>query len=87
MDLNNPQKIIYRSPNPILEPEEEYEVGNSEAWVPNVVFTCGAAAGFDKEILEDDDEILVYYGAADTSIGLATARLKDLIPEPFRRKV
>ena len=87
VDLNNPQKIIYRSPNPILEPEEEYEVGNSEAWVPNVVFTCGAVAGIDKEILEDDDEILVYYGAADTSIGLATARLKDLIPEPFRHKV
>ena len=35
-------------------------------WVPNVVFTCGAVAGEDKEILEADDELLVYYGAADT---------------------
>ncbi len=85
VDLNNPQKIIYRSPNPVLEPEEDYEVGASGAWVPNVVFTCGAVADTDKEILDDEDEILVYYGAADTSIGLATARLKDLIPESFRR--
>jgi len=84
VDLNNPQKIIYRSPNPVLEPEEEYEVGLNGAWVPNVVFTCGAAANTDKEILDDDDEILVYYGAADTSIGLASARLKDLIPDSYR---
>ncbi|NLT20979.1 MAG: glycosidase [Syntrophomonadaceae bacterium] len=84
VDLNNPQKVIYRSPNPILEPEEDYEIGLSGAWVPNVVFTCGAVAGSDKDILEDDDEILVYYGAADTSIGVATATLADLIPERFR---
>ncbi len=85
VDLNNPQKIIYRSPNPVLEPEEDYEVGLDGAWVPNVVFTCGAVAATDKEILEDDDEILVYYGAADTSIGLATATVKDLIPDSFRK--
>jgi predicted GH43/DUF377 family glycosyl hydrolase len=84
VDLNNPQKVIYRSPNPILEPEEDYEIGLSGSWVPNVVFTCGAVPGIDKEILEDDDEILVYYGAADTSIGLAKATLADLIPETFR---
>jgi len=85
VDLNNPQKVIYRSPNPVLEPEEDYEIGLSGAWVPNVVFTCGAVPGTDKEVLEDDDEILVYYGAADTSIGLAKATLADLIPESFRR--
>jgi predicted GH43/DUF377 family glycosyl hydrolase len=84
VDLNNPQKVIYRSPNPILEPEEDYEIGLSGSWVPNVVFTCGAVPGVDQEILEDDDEILVYYGAADTSIGLAKATLADLIPEAFR---
>jgi predicted GH43/DUF377 family glycosyl hydrolase len=85
VDLNNPQKVLYRSPNPVLEPEADYELGLSGAWVPNVVFTCGAVAGSDKEILEDDDEILVYYGAADTSIGVATAKLADLIPEQFRK--
>jgi len=85
VDLNNPQRVIYRSPNPILEPEEEYEIGLSGAWVPNVVFTCGAVADKDKEVLEDEDRIMVYYGAADTSIGVAEAALADLIPKQFRR--
>ncbi|HZK42698.1 MAG TPA: glycosidase [Syntrophomonadaceae bacterium] len=85
IDLNDPQKVVYRSPNPILEPEEDYEIGLSGAWVPNVVFTCGAVPAVDKEVLEDDDEILVYYGAADTSIGMASATLADLIPEYFRK--
>ncbi len=85
VDLQNPQKVIYRSPNPILEPIEDYELGLSGAWVPNVVFTCGAVASSDKEILDDDDEILVYYGAADTSIGMASATLAELIPEKFRQ--
>ncbi len=85
VDLFDPQKVLYRSPNPILEPVEDYEVGLSGAWVPNVVFTCGAVAGSDKEVLDDDDEILVYYGAADTSIGMAKATLADLIPEKFRQ--
>lgn len=86
VDRDNPQKVLYRSPNPILEPEEEYEIGLSGAWVPNVVFTCGAVAGTDKEVLEDEDEILVYYGAADTSIGVAIATLADLIPAAFRNQ-
>ncbi len=85
VDLNNPDRVIFRSPNPILEPAEDFEIGMSGAWVPNVVFTCGAVAANEKEILEDDDEILVYYGAADTSIGLASATLADLIPEKFRK--
>lgn len=85
VDLENPEKVIYRSPNPILEPEEEYEIGTSGAWVPNVVFTCGAVPAEDKDILDDDDEILVYYGAADTSIGMAKATLADLVPESFRK--
>lgn len=84
VDLNNPEKVIYRSPNPILEPEEEYEIGLSGAWVPNVVFTCGAVPAEEKDILEDNDDILVYYGAADTSIGMARATLADLLPEAFR---
>lgn len=78
---NDPSKIIYRSPNPILEPETELEIGRPrESWVPNVVFTCGAAPLNDKEVLGVDDEVLVYYGAADTVICVAKAKLGDLIP-------
>jgi predicted GH43/DUF377 family glycosyl hydrolase len=41
--------------------------------VPNVVFPCG--------LLHDpaSDELRLYYGAADSSICLATARLRDVL--------
>lgn len=81
---DDPGRLIYRSPNPILEPEESYELGEAGCYVPNVVFTCGAVPLTDKTVLEDDDEILVYYGAADTVICVATAKVGDLIPEEIR---
>lgn len=81
VDLNNPGKVLYRSPNFVLEPRERYEVGEEGiSQVPNVVFTCGAAAAIDKDILDDNDEIIVYYGAADTVIAAATAKVYELIP-------
>ena len=40
---------------------------------PNAVFACGAIAD------EEKDEIRVYYGAADTYVGLATGSLSELI--------
>ena len=83
--LDDPGQLVYRSPNPILEPEEAYEIGEEGCYVPNVVFTCGAVSGVDKEVIEDDDEVLVYYGAADTVVCVATAKLSDLIPEEIRR--
>lgn len=67
-DLANPSKILYRSQEPILEPEEPYE---KEGYVPNVVFTCGA--------VEKDGQYFVYYGAADKVIGLATIGKAELL--------
>lgn len=86
-DLANPERLLYRSPNPVLSPETECEIGKEgECWVPNVVFTCGAVPAEDKEVLDAGDEILVYYGAADTHICLATGRVGDLIPKSVRRE-
>lgn len=86
-DLDSPGKLTYRSPNPILEPKASYEIGVSgKDWVPNVVFTCGAVPKEDKYMLDDDDEILVYYGCADSNIGVAFAKVSELIPEAFRKK-
>jgi len=76
----DPGRVIYRSPNPVLEPREPYEVGEEGCQVPNVVFTCGAVPKDHKEILEPQDEILIYYGAADTVICVATAKVGELIP-------
>ncbi len=83
--LDDPGRLLYRSPNPVLEPEESYEVGEEGSYVPNVVFTCSALPSVDKEVLEDDDEVLVYYGAADTAACVATAKVSDLIPGEIRQ--
>jgi predicted GH43/DUF377 family glycosyl hydrolase len=83
-DLDNPERLLYRSPNPILSPETACEIGDESCWVPRVVFTCGAVPVKDKTVLDADDEILVYYGAADTYICLASAKVGDLIPEMIR---
>lgn len=82
--LDDPGWLLYRSPNPILEPEEVYEIGEEGSYVPNVVFTCGAVPRADKEVLDDDDEILVYYGGADTVTCVASAKISELLPEEIR---
>jgi predicted GH43/DUF377 family glycosyl hydrolase len=87
-DLANPEHLLYRSPNPVLSPKTEYEIGKKGVnWAPNVVFTCGAVPAMDKEVLDAEDEILVYYGAADTYICLATGRVGDLIPMSVRQEI
>ena len=68
LDLENPQKILYRSPEPILEPEKDYE---KIGFIPNVVFTCGA--------IEKDEKYYVYYGACDQVIGVATIDKKAVL--------
>lgn len=65
LDHDDPRKVIYRSTNPVLEPEKDYE---KTGFIPNVVFTCGA--------IEKDDQYLVYYGACDEVICVATIEKK-----------
>ena len=68
LDLEEPSRVIARSPYPILEPEEEYEMIGD---VPNVVFPEGAVVR--------DGTLYVYYGGADKCCCLATAALDDLL--------
>jgi predicted GH43/DUF377 family glycosyl hydrolase len=86
--LDDPGRVLYRSPNAVLEPELDFELGKpGESWVPNVVFTCGAVSRDNKEILDADDEILVYYGCADTQVAVAMAKVGDLVPADVRAKL
>ena len=77
--LESPHTVAYVSPEPVLEPEQAYEV---HGWVPEVVFTCGAVPKYkdSDQILDEDDVVLVYYGGADEVMGVAEARIGDLIP-------
>ena len=68
LDLDDPRRVIARSPYPILEPMEPYE---REGDVPNVVFPEGA--------IVVDGDLYVYYGGADKVCCLATASLSELV--------
>lgn len=69
LDLDEPSKVIYRTKEYLLTPEKPYE---TTGFVPNVAFPCAtlsdAATG----------RIAIYYGAADTYIGIAFAHLEEV---------
>ena len=69
LDLEDPSKLRGLAAEAVLEPEEQYElVGQT----PSVVFTSGA-------VVEDDGEVKVYYGGADTVQCVATGRVDALV--------
>ena len=70
LDLDNPSKVIGLSEKPLLAPEVSYEVEGG--YRNDVIFPTGM-------LLEDDGEVKIYYGAADTVMALATANVDDLI--------
>ncbi|MGD2175552.1 MAG: hypothetical protein PVJ27_09120 [Candidatus Brocadiaceae bacterium] len=69
LDLEDPVRVIARTDQFLMEPEERWErVGI----IPNVVFPTALLA-------DDNGELLVYYGAADRVVGLATVELDPLL--------
>lgn len=75
-DLKNPLKMIARLPYPLFSPEEDYErMGH----VNSVVFPTGTAIFGEK--------LYIYYGAADTYIGVASVNLDELLDELLKNKI
>lgn len=70
LDLEEPSKVKYRSKNFVLTPEEWYE---ERGFVANVVFPCAT--------LQDGDtgRIAIYYGAADSYVGLAFTTVEEIV--------
>lgn len=78
-DLDQPWRIVGMCPRPLLSPTTWYETGDDapdgvdfEGFRCDVIFPGGM-------ILEDSDEVKIYYGAADTVECVATADVGDLI--------
>ena len=69
LDKNNPEIALNRPAEPILTPVEDYERFGK---VPNVVFSCGNVL--------IDDQVLVYYGGADSVLCVASFELSELLP-------
>lgn len=76
LDQFDPTRVISRSSVPVLSPVLEWERMGRRA---DTVFPCGL------ELLGEKDSIRLYYGAADTCIGVAdvsmSALLSTLIPD------
>ena len=70
MDLENPEKILYRTRHYVHTPEAEYE---TNGFVPNVTFPCAS--------LHDPEtgRIALYYGAADTYTAVAYGNIPEII--------
>ncbi|MFA5095299.1 MAG: hypothetical protein WC447_01395 [Candidatus Paceibacterota bacterium] len=67
LDLKNPEKVLYRAQNPILEPDEWYE----NDWKKGIIYASGAVV--------KNGKLFVYYGGGDKHIGIASIMLSDLI--------
>lgn len=68
MELENPGNIIGRTSDFILEPEDKWEL---EGEINRVVFPCGASVR--------GDDLFIYYGGADTVVGVVTTKLSKLL--------
>lgn len=70
LDLDDPGIVVHRIDEWVFGPLAEYEVTGD---VGRVVFPCGWILD------EETDRLLLYYGAADSVIGLATARFSEVL--------
>src|SRR5450759_3931988 len=70
LDLEDPTIVLRRSDEWVFGPHEPDEFAGD---VNHVVFPCGWIVD------ELRDEVRMYYGAADTRIGLATARFSAVL--------
>ncbi len=68
LDKKDPTLVLARTADPIFWPEEEYE---KKGVVNNVVFPCGMA--------KIGEKLYIYYGGADTVVGVAMMNLDVML--------
>ncbi|MEA2661268.1 MAG: beta,2-mannobiose phosphorylase / 1,2-beta-oligomannan phosphorylase [Chloroflexota bacterium] len=71
MDLEDPRKVIARSPRPILKPTEVYE---TTGLFNDTVFSCGHIPLDDR-----GERIRLYYGAADSVVAAADFEVREIL--------
>ena len=69
-DLEQPEHLLLRGDEWIFGPEAPYETSGD---VANVTFPCGYT------VAPDGDTLNLYYGAADTCIGVATGSIREIL--------
>ena len=76
LDKDNPLKVIARTKNYIMEPDQEFEL---EGIYNGCVFPTGTVV--------KDGILYVYYGCADKYVGLATANFEELLEDVMKDRV
>ena len=70
LDFEHPDHVLLRGDMWVFGPEAPYERSGD---VGNVAFPCGTTVG------ADGDTLYLYYGAADTSVALATESIRQML--------
>jgi predicted GH43/DUF377 family glycosyl hydrolase len=70
LDLEDPGRCLLRGDSWVFGPEASYEMSGD---VGQVTFPCGTTTG------ADGDTLNLYYGAADTTVALATGSIRGLL--------
>ena len=73
LDLDHPEKVLARTKNFVMEPEYDYETNGI---YNGCVFPTG--------IVEKDGLFYIYYGCADSYVGLATIEVEEVLKEMQR---
>jgi beta-1,4-mannooligosaccharide/beta-1,4-mannosyl-N-acetylglucosamine phosphorylase len=78
LDLEDPRRVLARTRDNLLEPRETWEVTGQ---VPNVVFPTGLTVSETDEegFAVTSSELRLYYGAADTVVGLAVSTVAEVL--------
>lgn len=71
LDRDDPARVVGLCDRPVMVPDERYPY-EIDGFRGSVLFPTGLLA-------EDDGTVRLYYGASDTVMALATARLDDLL--------
>lgn len=80
LDARDPARVRYVSDAPVLAPEASYEIEQEP--IPQVDmanFRTGVRVIFPQGLVERGDELIVYYGAADVSVGAARVNRRALV--------
>jgi predicted GH43/DUF377 family glycosyl hydrolase len=80
LDRDAPEQVLYVSDAPALTPEAAYEIDAGP--IPQVDmanFTTGVRVVFPQGLVERGDDLIVYYGAADVSVGGARVNKEALL--------
>ncbi len=77
LDLKDPKKVIGKTRGALLVPEELYE---KNGIIGNTIFPSGARI--------DKDKLVIYYGATDTTVAIASVSLDqvlDVMEYPYKQ--